>query len=512
MMPDFLPIPYRSPRTKFPEPGSILMSEDNEEPSADFSRTRTNPSEGALTALRILIIQLLLLMTGTAHPAYSMEDEMKLDLRTAIGLALAESQELRDGRFSLQLAKLQRQLTYQAFFPSLSIAFTNSDTTAYDAADNNALNLKLSIAQPLFQGGRIAGSLRIQKLQLDHGREQLLAKADQITESCYIAYYSFLIQERKVGHQEVMLSNAHDQLDISRVELEIGKIREIDFLETELKVQAMAQSLEAQRLALNEAAYGLRQMLGLNPEQPFAVIDSLPEDYFGIELDHSADRLISFAMSSNTQITLKTLELEQKTVELKTARSRWLPSLSLEGAISLTGNGPPMQQSDYELSLNIEFPLPWISLGGSIKLAKSSTGDFGNSEIAYAKGPSDISYLPNVKSASMAFENERKNHQRLREDIRFQIRTSLNQYQSMRKSLNMSHDQVSILKRRLEILSLEADLGSSTRLDIVTAQNEYIKTLISLLEGTLELLMAERALERLIGIPFDTLHRLGDSR
>lgn len=457
-------------------------------------------------ASRLLMINLSLFLVGVGQRLSSMEEkERQLDLQTAIGLTLAESQELRNGRFSLESSQLQRKLTFQALFPSFSLTFSNENLTIHNAADSESIGVQLSVIQPLFQGGRVAGTLRLQKSKIRFMQKQLAVKIAQITSSCYSAYYSLLIQERKVELHEEILVSAREQLAISRLERELGKIREIDFLGTELEFQSLVQELEKQHLALNEAAYNLRKLLGLSPRQSVSIIGTIPDDYFGIEFAHPDEMFIALAMNSNPQVILGALELEQKTIEFRMARSQWLPTLSVEGSVSFSGNGLPLQRPDYEVKLNIELPLPWISFSGYAALTSSPTRNFGNSEKIKIAGPGNINYRMHTKTATMELVNAKQNYETLLEDLRFQVQSSLSRYHSRRKSLHISHKQVSILKHQMEILSLEVNLGASTRLKLVNAQNEYIKHVLNLHEDILELLLTERSLEQLIGLPFETL-------
>ncbi|OQX29758.1 MAG: hypothetical protein B0D92_02055 [Spirochaeta sp. LUC14_002_19_P3] len=443
-----------------------------------------------------------LLLCAAAHVG---AQSLELDLPTAIALSITASQEMKDGRFTLEAAEIQRRLAYQSLFPSLSVTLSDESSVVQNAADPRKSELTFALSQPVYLGGQVVNSLKLQQLKVEYGKGELLALTENLRQSCYSAYYSYIIQERKISNQEEILTSAREQLAISQKELELGKIREVDYLETELKVQAMASGLDEQRLALDEAAYNLRQLLGLSPDQPFTAADNLPKDYAGATLPVTSEQSASLALNANNQLQLSLLEIEQKNVEYKAAKSRWLPNIALEGKAKFSGSGYPLQNGEYSLGVNITFPLPWIAVSGTYALASNSQDSFTRTGAVNAKTPQNIAYGVNARTASLALDNAREKYQKLRNDLIFQVRITLNRFENMRQSLKMSRDQVNLLQRRLDILALEVEHGTSTRLDYVKAQNDYIEKVISLNEGILELLQTERALEILLGIPFNTL-------
>ncbi len=457
-----------------------------------------------LTDKQLLIF--LLIVCGAGIPGLASEEgAVVLDLSTAIAMTLAESQDLGNGRFSLEAAEIQRRLIFQAFFPALSVEYSSGDSIVNNAADTKKTEIKIALLQPVFQGGRVLHSLRRKKLELDQGQQELKSLADEQRLLCYSNYFSYLIQKEKILHQEEIVSIAQDQLRISRTEFELGRIRETDFLETDLEVQGMIQGLETQYQTLKEAAYSLRQLLGLEPDQPFHILERLPVNYSGIEINHPSEELIIMALRSNYQIRQGLLELESKRMDYKSAKAQWLPTLSVEGSMTLSGDGYPVQNANYAIKLNLQFPLPWASVSGSLGITSSSNNNSGTTGELGFRIPQNTEYAVNAKTASLALSNTQERYETLQKNLRFQIRNTLSRYDGMRKSLQMSNKQVALLKRRLEILELEVDLGTTTRLDFITAQNEYIEKVLALLEGTLELLLTERALESLIGLPFNTL-------
>ncbi|WP_052295683.1 TolC family protein [Spirochaeta thermophila] len=85
-------------------------------------------------------------------------------------------------------------------------------------------------------------------------------------------------------------------------------------------------------------------------------------------------------------------------------------------------------------------------------------------------------------------------------DLAFSLTQLLEEYHWARKQIDLLRKGISLEERKYEILETEVELGKTTRIDLVKAQNDLLQQKLSELNYVLQLLMRERNMERILGI------------
>ncbi len=454
-----------------------------------------------------ILLILVLLLIGTQN--ITAQEPLQLTLKEAIALAVSNSEEVRQKQYQLQASDIQYKLSLFQYLPSFSFSLSDYSSIKYMGQDSNNSSLQFKLSQPIYRGGRLRNSRRLSQVEVLRLNEELENILNQLQVSCYTSYLTYIIQQKKIANQQEILSISRDQVEIARKEFELGRIREIDLLEVEYKLQAMIRSLEEQKLNLNQAAYAFKKLIGINLDAEFEVMDEFPENYSGIDFIPEIKTLTEMAVSSNKQMFAKLLALERFDLEHRSVKGQWLPNLTVDAAVSLTGNGYPLQKAHYSITFKMDLPLPWVPISSAVSIRDSPHNEYGNSRNHSAQGPSSFGYFVNLRLAELNLENAQEEYMNLKKSIVYEVRFSLERYESLKKSLVMSRKQVEIQKKRLGILSKEVDLGTATRLEYVTAQAEYMEQIMALLEGSLELLVSERSLEQLLGLKFNQITDIG---
>jgi HAE1 family hydrophobic/amphiphilic exporter-1 len=218
----------------------------------------------------------------------------------------------------------------------------------------NAVNLEMS--QPLYTGGRLTGTRRLQRAALteselgrDRARQQLQLR---VVESFYAALTNE--QSLKVADEGIQLATR--QLELARARFAAGSVARLDVLRAEVEVaNARARRIQFQS-ALDQAYQGLRTVLALPQSQPLELRGSLDE----VSVPDSRDALAT-ALPDRPDLRAFASRREMAEHSVALANSEWKPSLSLTGNVAYqdddAANLLGTDNQNYQFGLAIRVPL-----------------------------------------------------------------------------------------------------------------------------------------------------------
>jgi len=376
--------------------------------------------------------------------------------------------------------------------------------------DSTVASVELSILQPIYNGGRIQGQRDVNRAQLELAGLQRLATREQVGDQAWTAFQRALLAALERDLREETFSLGQEQLVIAEREQELGLIREIDLLETELSVADLEISLQEADSAAERAQFDLRRALSLAPDQPVVIEGKLDTSYAGLDLGGLADRLVTIAVTRNLELLQEAAARTQAEQQLRLARNWWQPSISANLTIGASGSQLPLQQPRIEGGLQIQFLAP--ELPSTVEVTRSSPSESSRTE----SGSAQIGVVRAVESvlslrqASLVREGAQNRYVRSREALAFGIAELVDNHQRQRRRVELLRDRAQIISRRIAILNTQLDAGQITRRELIQAQIEQNGAAISLAQEVLVLIELERQIERNVGLSFGDLQRVRD--
>jgi len=376
--------------------------------------------------------------------------------------------------------------------------------------DSTVASVELSILQPIYNGGRIQGQRDVNRAQLELAGLQRLATREQVGDQAWTAFQRALLAALERDLREETFSLGQEQLVIAEREQELGLIREIDLLETELSLADLEISLQEADSAAERAQFDLRRALSLAPDQPVVIEGKLDTSYAGLDLSGLAERLVSIAVTRNLELLQEAAARTQAEQQLRLARNWWQPSISANLTIGASGSQLPLQQPRIEGGLQIQFLAP--ELPSTVEVTRSSPSESSRTE----SGSAQIGVVRAVESvlslrqASLVREGAQNRYVRSREALAFGIAELVDNHQRQRRRVELLRDRAQIISRRIAILNTQLDAGQITRRELIQAQIEQNGAAISLAQEVLVLIELERQIERNVGLSFGDLQRIRD--
>ncbi len=276
--------------------------------------------------LRIIFILLF------STQAFSQVD---LSVAQAVAKALENNYQIKLIQTNVQVSELQNNWGTAGMIPTFSLNLGNSANLA-DNSNNPASffpgvvfsdNLKFSLDMnwTIFNGFGI----RINKQKFEQLETQTKGNAIVVIENTIyetiIAYYTAIVQKRKLQVVNNLLSFSKDKLDYFKLKSEYGTSTSFDLLEFENLVLTDSSSVLVQELALKNAKRNLNLLMAEGVEAEYNLTDKLE---FAIA-NVTYDDLVKTMLKSNQNIKNQYYNLELQDLNMKAQKSAYYPVVTL---------------------------------------------------------------------------------------------------------------------------------------------------------------------------------------
>ena len=435
-------------------------------------------------------------------------DPVRIDLETATSLAETNSFELSRLMHGIRAEERRYRLQLRDYLPQLTFSYADSKTVQYFAPDSRSISLSAALEQPVYRGGRTKLSREIQKSGLVLQQQEVENSRQSLHDECFSQFHRHLIEERKIALLEEGRRLAEAQLEIARVELQVGFAREVDFLETELQLKELEQRILAARAGLEEIDYAFRMLVGLEPDQAVEIVGAIDREYEGMILHGSPQSYTDIAMENNLNLAQARFQVAQNRARLELCETTWIPNVSLQASASISGSDYPLQDPGCALDVILEFPYEWLPLTASVSLSSTTGRQYGQAQSGAAPLVKDMGFLVDRDIARLELQAAQEARSKLSRDLEFTVRHTLRAHERGRASLRLLRETVELRERQLKILETEVEIGAAKRVDYVEAQNELLDRKLELLEAILDVILLERSFERLLGFDIGGLAQL----
>jgi outer membrane protein TolC len=438
-------------------------------------------------------------------------ESIRIDLRKAELMALERSAELESLEDKAAFASYALKLGLRDFLPKLEFEYIDSSNIVTGGADASSIQWSVTINQALYDGGRSLRQRKLAEADIELQGRCIKDKKREIRESVDSVYHRILMLKRKIVVQLDTLAITEKELEISRAQWELGSLREVDFLESELQRSSLELSLETSEADLEESEFSLRQLLGLGYSDAMDLVDDFDVEYPGLELPDDKSFFDALALEGNIELRQKQAELRKRLSALVEARQWYLPNVSFEGSLSLSGDRYPLQSASVNGKLVFEFPVPTSPTSFSVS-AGTSTGKQRPSGSSFGLDPfQEVSSLAERKAAVREYAILRQQIDDMGAALEFQARKSVAAYVRDKASIELQREDLALQRKTAEIQKRLVDLGEAKRVDYLKTLAKVAQGESTILESVLKLRQSEHALERLIGMERGALARVASA-
>jgi outer membrane protein TolC len=438
-----------------------------------------------------------LLLLLTVAKAFA---QKTIGVEEAVAMALANSTELRISTLRSLTAVRAFSLGIRDFLPRIGLSASDAQSVAMDAPDTASKSWSVTVEQPLFDGGRRAVGQSLTRMGLMLENQRSMEMQDELSDAVRGLYHKILVQKEQQKIQKDIRDITRAQLEITRTERGIGSVREIDLLDAELELGAIELELQDTVMQLEESMFQFRRLLGFEPDVAIELSGSIDEGYAGMDIPSNVGFFNAIGMENNSELAKQDLEIRKSVEELKNADSWFIPNLSLQLTLSVSGARYPLQTFSASGELVVAFPMRAFPLSTSLSLGTTPGREVSSGSSASLGILDDIGYVTDRNMGVLSYESNILKREELLENLRFQITKSVANHAQKRRGLELKRRQIDLLGRKIVIMSRQLDLGEVKRVDYMKLQTQLARDKTSLLQDILAVLESERAFERLLGV------------
>lgn len=260
-----------------------------------------------------------------AGPILTLEESIQLATRNNPNFLTARSQRARAGT--------QLRSAYGALMPQLSSSFATSFSKGGPivfegqqiGTNPDQVGSNYSISASVFYSGSNLLGPRVAKAQLDAAESDVHSQEAVLRSAIVTDYLNALQAQARAALQDTLLASAQTQLELNRAREQVGAGTTLDVRNAEVAVgQARIQLLQ-QRNQAEITLLTLFQRMGVEKPDGVRLVTNFPISEPTLQLSE----LFDMARRSNPALNAARSRESAANVGVLSARSQWLPSLSI---------------------------------------------------------------------------------------------------------------------------------------------------------------------------------------
>jgi outer membrane protein TolC len=449
----------------------------------------------------------VILFAFIAVCAYANDNNQQtLTFAQAAKLAVEASADLKHSRASLALTKGAWKWGVRAYFPQINISVSENDRLQQIGADSFMKNYGVSLEQPVWDGGKVSMSRKLERMELDLSSSKLDRAADDIAESAIAAYRNLLSSREILEIRKTALVVLEEQRNILDEEVRLGLALQVDLASADINLLNAKIDIFSLQLDLAEMEKQFLELLGL---------ESMPVLAEKVDINRSialpaSSAAAAIAREQNPDLIEARYSITKKQTELKYISISWIPSLRLTGNFALTGPRYPLTRYNWSVGVVVDFSSPWL---------QNRFGAQAGWEPPYdntAMIQNSFTPLPDPASsygrgqAKLALALEQEKYNTALERIGRTAATAVDKCAFMEQKRLLAIEAASLGSERCRIEEIRLNLGHITRLTLMETLIEQTQKEIAVVEAATALLEAERELERFLNLEPGELGKITD--
>jgi outer membrane protein TolC len=256
--------------------------------------------------------------------------DIKLDVDTAVSLALRNNLGLKSDRIDLITKKRAKQNSWNEFLPSVSLgAGLSGSGGSRPVSSSSPWDLSASITASLPLSAANIYSMKSTRLSYEAETISLEDTEKKLVRDVKAAFYNLIVLKQKISLIEQNIETAQKRYDQAKANYESGIISELTMLSAQVTLEALKPDLEEAAVDHEIAEMQFKQALGLDRDTPLSIEGSIEPKTLELEAGklsqtHLENRLDIKALLKELEI----LETQKKLV----GAEEYTPTLSLSYA------------------------------------------------------------------------------------------------------------------------------------------------------------------------------------
>lgn len=423
----------------------------------------------------------ILIMCALLPATVNGQKSLTLDLEGARKYALEHNRTVMNAGFAVTKSSLALQEAIRNGLPQINASadYSNSlgasiairfspDLPATEIPIKPQSNLYINVGQLLFSGNYFVGVQmarlggQLSTLNLEKSRLDVVAQTSD-------AYYLVLVSAEMLKIMKQNATNLQSLYEKMVAMEQVGMIEQTDVDQLSVQVNTLNNAVRSSERQVELATNMLRLMLGVDPDTEIILTETLTGMMNESTLE--ATLMKSFDLTGNLdyQMMQQQVYLAEKQVNMQKANA--LPTLS--GFYRYTYK---ILKPDFDMSpanvLGVQLNIPIFSSG--VRMAQVKQAELDHQT---------------MQNTHLLISDQLKTQEK---QLRFNYANALESYQNQQKN-------VEVARRVYASLKLKYEQGLLSGLDLVNADNNYLKAETDYISAMMQVLSTRVQLEKLYG-------------
>lgn len=461
--------------------------------------------------------------------AMAQEAVVKVDLETAIGIALDENPTIKVANMEIERQKYVRRETIGNHLPQVSAtgsysrAIKKSDMgggLSFDA--DNTVSGQASIALPLFAPG-VYKTLKLNDEQMRAAVEDARGSKITLTNEVSKSYYNILLAEESLAVLKSSEATVSKTVEDVKTKYESGLASEYDYITASVQLSNLRPQIIQTENAIETSKKMLKMYMGLPLSTKLEVSGSLND--FALV---STRNIFEGASDISGNNELRSMDIQLSILErtLDVQRTQRLPTVSGFGNFSLSGRDPlnlssamggggngttsydgvwaPMG-SDGKPDMSQATPLKGFYIPSNLPVAPKSSDKFlwtypisagVNISIPIFSGLTRANKEKQIKNNISQMELQRDY---LEESVNVQIQNSMSAVITADSKMQANKATIGQAQKGYDISLTRYDAGMGTMLEVNTAELQLTQAKLNYTQAIYDYLSAQADYDKLLG-------------
>lgn len=435
---------------------------------------------------------LLLLACDTVHAADVLYSEYQVKqqqsafeflLEEAIALAVRNNRLVRSAYVQRIGQKFDLYVSEGKFYPKLLLStsaltgrvngtssdskdlVTNASLTLPTGATVSFANVQgrgsagassatsITLTQPLLKNGGLdanTASVRVARIDEEVNRLALKATLSQTVSQVIYAYRELLrAQEQKVI-AEAALARSRELYDVSRSLIAVGRMAEVEILQTQAEVANREVALEEAANQIDSSRLALVALLALEPRTPLFATAPSKVDWRPID----PARALETALMFQPDYLAAKIQVERARISLDYAKNQQLWDLSLVATrTQARGSSPFLETTDIQQSAGTR-----------------ATSTFAGLQLTIPLGDRSIKQIE--VRASVDLQTQDLKLLETRQTVEHRVRDAARNIQTRWRQLELSVKALDLSRQKLDAEKEKLQVGRSSNFQVLSFEND----------------------------------------
>ncbi len=417
------------------------------------------------------------------------QDSLRVNLETALEIALSESPVIRIADRDIERAMYARKESQAGLWPGISASgvynrtlkkqvmvmdFGGEQLEISVGTDNNWMG-GVSLSLPLVAPA-LWKTVQLSALDIDMAVEKARSSRLSMISAVKQAFFSYLLAKDSYVVLKRNYNNVALNTKTVTDKYEQGMASEFDKLRAEVELKNQRPNLLAAETAIELASMQLKALMGLDIEYPVIFEGTLTQ----FEEEVTPEGMLparAYSLEKNSDLAQLSIQKEQLELALKLTKASFLPTLSLSSNYQYSSMNNNFKFSEYHW-----FPYSTASLALSIPIF------------------SGFKRQQQVRQRNLnlqSLEDSRINSER---NLRLSVKNCLNEMSNAVEELASNKENVIMAEKAYSISQKQFEVGMGTWLDLSASELALTQARLAYHQSIYNYLFNMAELERILGI------------